>query len=428
MDIKSITNLCLSKFADKGIDKVSVEANKNSKLELQTEYDEIGLFRETEAITLGFRIIHNNKEASKSFTFSAEDGIDQEIEETITMAHDAQEDVAFSMAKNLTYNKTHGIDTPLIDKMHYLLKAFLEEKKEKYPEIKDTTNIGFEHNESYSINNQNVEFYHENGFYNILTIYTAVRGDKSSSMNYNFGTTIELPDSIFEFNEFEKHYQETIDQIDQREFNDKFVGDVILAPCELESALGNLLNELGGLELINKTSLFMDKIGQQIISDKITLKSTPDNPNLAMKSLFSKENYINKDGYLIKDGILKTFTIGDYVSKKTGLEPTYISSGCAEISAGDVALADMIKGIKKGILINRISSGAPNKNKDFAGVIKNSYYIEDGKIQYPIKEVMITANILEMLNNVEQVSKERLNTGYSNSPWVKCSNVSIAGK
>jgi PmbA protein len=428
MDIKKIANICQTKFEEKGIDKVAVTVIETSKTELQTEYEEIGLFRDTKSISIDFRIIHESKQANKSFTFSSIEGIDSQVEETIMMAEGAQADEAHSMASNIKSDNKYGLEEADLDKMYSLLKDFLVEKKEKYPEIKDTTNIVFDKVRYISTNNQGVEHQFSNGFYSIVTIYTAVNGNKSSSMNYQFAATTELPERVLDFNNMEEHYQETIEQIEQREFTEKLVCDVILAPDVVGSQLYSIYSEIAGLNLINKTSLFMDKVGEKIISDKISIKATPNNPKLAMKDSIGTEGYIMEEGDIIKDGVLSTLFVNDYVANKTGLTPTRISANICEIASGDTSLEDMIKSIKKGILINRISSGAPNKNKDFAGVVKNSYYIEDGKIQYPIKEVMITANIIEMLNNVEAVSKETLNSGASIVPWIKCSNVNIAGK
>ncbi len=106
-----------------------------------------------------------------------------------------------------------------------------------------------------------------------------------------------------------------------------------------------------------------------------------------------------------------------------------IASQSFEVNPGSDNLQDMIKSIKKGVIIHGISSGNPNKNKDFSGVIKNSYYVENGQIKYPINEAMITANIVEMFNNIVSISQERESVfGSCIVPWMKISGVNIAGK
>ena len=68
----------------------------------------------------------------------------------------------------------------------------------------------------------------------------------------------------------------------------------------------------------------------------------------------------------------------------------------------------MIKDIDKGILLCRFSGGSPSDNGDFSGVAKNSYYIENGEIKYPITETMVSGNANEMFNNLDNISKEQI--------------------
>jgi PmbA protein len=88
----------------------------------------------------------------------------------------------------------------------------------------------------------------------------------------------------------------------------------------------------------------------------------------------------------------------------------------------------MIKGVKKGLLLNRFSGGAPGANGDMTGVAKNSFLIEDGKITDALSEVMISGNLASMLKDVTAISKERINNGDSILPWMKVGNIVISGK
>ena len=86
----------------------------------------------------------------------------------------------------------------------------------------------------------------------------------------------------------------------------------------------------------------------------------------------------------------------------------------------------MISSIDRGILLSRFSGGSPSDNGDFSGVAKNSYYIEKGKIKYPISETMISGNICQMLHNIKDVSKETINFGSSIYPWIQFSGITIS--
>jgi len=88
----------------------------------------------------------------------------------------------------------------------------------------------------------------------------------------------------------------------------------------------------------------------------------------------------------------------------------------------------MIKVVKKGILLQRFSGGSPAANGDFSGVAKNSFYIDDGEVSYPVNETMITGNIIDMFKNIENISTDFVNYGHSILPWIQVCGMSISGK
>ncbi|OQY38342.1 MAG: hypothetical protein B6226_03825 [Candidatus Cloacimonetes bacterium 4572_65] len=428
MDIKILAKSCLTKLVDAGVDLASVSVINSQKHELQKDYDVISLSRNTDEISIQLRVIDDQREGTQAFNYTSDADIDTYIAKVVETAKNSKQDKAFAMAENTVESKSFGATTPDLDLMYSLLDAFIKEKDEKYPEIKDTSTIFFESSHSYTLNNKGVELEFKNGYYGAVSIFTAVRDAKSSSLNYTFNVIPELPEALMKVGRFEQVFQETIEQIDQKIFDDKFEGEVILSPEAVGFCVQMMLAELGGLDLVNKTSKFQDDLHKKVFHEKLTLKATPMNPDLAIKALANQEGFLYKEDYIIKNGVINSFFVNQYVANKTGLERTDLSPSPAIIENGDTKFEDMVKGIKKGILINRISGGNPNKNKDFSAIAKNSYYIEDGKILYPINEVMVTANIINMLQNIIEVSQETLNFGESIVPWIKCAGVTVSGK
>ena len=78
------------------------------------------------------------------------------------------------------------------------------------------------------------------------------------------------------------------------------------------------------------------------------------------------------------------------------------------------------------ILLCRFSGGYPSDAGDFSGVAKNSYYIEKGKIKFPIIETMISGNIAQMFMNINNISKETVDFGDSILPWISFDGVTIS--
>ena len=69
-------------------------------------------------------------------------------------------------------------------------------------------------------------------------------------------------------------------------------------------------------------------------------------------------------------------------------------------------MAELVKGVKKGLLLARFSGA------------KNSFYIEDGAIMYPLSETMITGNLIALFRELTAVSAERVDFGDAVLPWI----------
>jgi PmbA protein len=86
----------------------------------------------------------------------------------------------------------------------------------------------------------------------------------------------------------------------------------------------------------------------------------------------------------------------------------------------------LISQVDEGVLINRFSGGRPSDRGDFSGVAKNSYYIKGGEIQFPIKETTVSGNMNDLLQSIQSISSERLNSGSSIYPWIRVSGVTAS--
>ena len=89
-------------------------------------------------------------------------------------------------------------------------------------------------------------------------------------------------------------------------------------------------------------------------------------------------------------------------------------------------MAQMVSDVRQGILISRFSGGRPSETGDFSGVAKNSYYIENGEVQFPISETMVSGNMATLLRDIVAVSSERADYGSAHFPWVRVAGIGVS--
>ena len=102
---------------------------------------------------------------------------------------------------------------------------------------------------------------------------------------------------------------------------------------------------------------------------------------------------------MIRNGALTTFLVDFFCSRKLGRRQ---NAGCWNlvIPPGERSVNDLIRETERGIVLARFSGGVPNHKLDFSGVAKNSFYVEDGEIRYPLIETMASGNFQDLLMNV----------------------------
>ncbi len=95
------------------------------------------------------------------------------------------------------------------------------------------------------------------------------------------------------------------------------------------------------------------------------------------------------------------------------------------IKAGDVPYQELIRGVKRGLLIGYVQGTRPSPDGEFSGAAKNSFYIQDGEIKHPVIETMVSGNVFEMFKHVEGISAETLKNRESFTPWMAFGGVTI---
>lgn len=413
-----------------GAQKTKCLLTKKEKNELNVVSGEISLFRTTYDTNLSLTAIIDFKQSSVSINKLDEENLEATAKQIVEMAISSKPDKANDIAENQPA-KEFLIEPiqPDLDKMYSRLLEFVDFTKKKHPKIIiEEINFDFTTKTNMLINSNGVDYTTTIGIYSFVVMFTSKDGKKTSSFNYATHVSKDLDTPFSECGNIDKLLGESSQQLNTERFLGKFVGDVIVTPECMGDFVGSFTSYLHDYPIITKTSIYKDKLGKQIASKIFNLHSKPVSKGIAESYFVTGDGYEAQDSTVIENGILKTFLLGLYGANKTGERRAVNQGGCWEIDNGKKSFDEIIKSTKKGILLNRFSGGNPSDNGDFSGVAKNSYYIEDGMIKYPISETMINGNLAEMMMNIKEISEERINSGYFNYPWIKFGGLTLSGK
>ena len=150
------------------------------------------------------------------------------------------------------------------------------------------------------------------------------------------------------------------------------------------------------------------RLGEKIFDTRLSIYSDPWNPELpgsqAAQAGIPAERF-----YLVKNGALENLTYSRFWAKQRTKEPTPGPVNfILETSAERASTEEMIRSTPRGLLISRfwyIRSTDP-RTASLTGLTRDGvWYIEGGKIQYPVKNFRFNQSIIAMLapGNVEMI-------------------------
>ena len=152
-----------------------------------------------------------------------------------------------------------------------------------------------------------------------------------------------------EVSRFKDLLEETVKQLNPRSIKDKFIGDLVLTP-EITSEFANYFKNcfLSDTALITGTSVLKDKLNEEVVSPLVTIYEDVEESRVYFTT---PDGFRAKDEVYVKDGVLKKYGLTLYGEKKTKL-PRALSSGIlTSIAPGKTSLNDLIKGVKRGVLL-----------------------------------------------------------------------------
>lgn len=216
---------------------------------------------------------------------------------------------------------------------------------------------------------------------------------------------------------------------------------VVLERTVAEEILSITASGLSAESVQKKKSLFMGKLGQAVMSPLITVVDDGLLDGGIGTAPADDEGVPLSRKTVIDEGSLMMFLYNTYTANrdKTVSTGNAVRGGFKgvpgvgvtnlSIEPGKLSPEEVIAGTEKGLYVMEIM-GAHTANPisgDFS-VGATGFWIEKGKIAFPVREVTIAGNVLDLMNNIDAVCNDLKFSGRIGSPTLRVRELSIAGK
>ena len=211
--------------------------------------------------------------------------------------------------------------------------------------------------------------------------------------------------------------------------------DSLIAP----SLLGQVTSCLNGYSVYRKSSFLADQMGTQIASDLVTVIDDGRMMGGLGSKPFDGEGLATRRNILIENGILRSWLLDTYSGRKLGMA----STGSASRSVGSGpsvsttnlwvtpnagTLDEIVHETGRGLLVTGLMGMGFNPTTGDYSQGASGYWIEGGKIAFPVEEITIASNLGTMLKTIDAVGEELVWRGRTASPPLRIQQMTIAGE
>lgn len=204
------------------------------------------------------------------------------------------------------------------------------------------------------------------------------------------------------------------------------------------SLIGHLASAVNGSSVARKTSFLKDKRGERLFRPGIRIVDDP----LRMRGLrsrpFDGEGVAGRALALIDDGVLMSWLLDSATARELGLVTTgHASRGVSSapspgatnlyLEAGTASPDDLIADISAGFYVTSLIGMGVNQVTGDYSRGASGFWIENGKRTFPVSEVTIAGNLVDMFANLTPANDLEFRHAVD-APTVRVEGLTVAGR
>ncbi|HAL42061.1 MAG TPA: metalloprotease PmbA [Gammaproteobacteria bacterium] len=205
---------------------------------------------------------------------------------------------------------------------------------------------------------------------------------------------------------------------------------VLFAAPQAAGLIGHLVGAIGGSAQYRKATFLLDALGEQVLPKWLTLKEHPLRPKALGSAYFDADGVATRENTFISEGILDSYALSVYSGKKLARATTGNAGGVhnLELMGAAESFENLLSRVDKGLYVTELMGQGVNSVTGDYSRGAAGYWVEDGKIQYPVDELTIAGNLRDMYLNVLAMGDDADRRGNILSPSLLIERMTIAGQ
>jgi PmbA protein len=212
---------------------------------------------------------------------------------------------------------------------------------------------------------------------------------------------------------------------------------VIYDPRVSASLIGSFAGAISGSSIARGVSFLKDKMGQAVFGSSINIIDDPHRVRGQRSKPFDGEGVANRKMAFIENGVLTAWLLDTASAKQLGLTtnghaargtggPPAPSTTNLYMAPGKLSPEELMADIKDGFYVTETMGFGVNGVTGDYSQGASGFWIENGKIAYPVSGVTIASNLKDMFLNLTPANDLEFRHG-TNAPTIRVEGMTIAG-
>ena len=197
--------------------------------------------------------------------------------------------------------------------------------------------------------------------------------------------------------------------------------------------LGAYVQATSGGSLYRKASFLLDSLGTQVLAKHIDVFEDPHVPKGKGSAPFDDEGVRTQARRIVEDGVVQSYFLSSYSARKLGLKTTGHAGGSQNLvmtsrrtKPGDT-LDKMLAKLGRGLFVTELMGQGVNYVTGDYSRGAAGFWVEDGRIAYPVHEVTIAGHLREMFRDIVAIGADAYTQGSKTVGSVLVSRMKLAG-
>jgi PmbA protein len=197
--------------------------------------------------------------------------------------------------------------------------------------------------------------------------------------------------------------------------------------------LGSFVQAISGGALYRKSSFLLDSLGKPVFPKHIDILEDPFIKRGKGSSPFDDEGVRVQARSVVEAGRVQGYFLGSYSARKLGMKTTGNAGGSHNLvftsrltRAGD-DLDAMLQRLGTGLFVTELMGSGVNYVTGDYSRGASGFWVEKGRIAYPVHEITIAGNMRAMLKGIVAVGADAYNHGAKTVGSILINKMKVAG-